>query len=56
MLEKMLEKMYEDENGYVYPVEDGYKVHWKNEKFKPDVDITFSKHWEAHYYLRSVNK
>ena len=56
MLEKMLEKMYENENGYVYPVEDGYKVHWKNEKLKPDVDITFSKHWEAHYYLRSVNK
>lgn len=52
----MSEKMYEDENGYVYPCEDGYRVHWENDKFKPDVDIKFSKHWEAYYYLRSVNK
>lgn len=51
-----IEKLYEDENGYVYLYEDGFKVHWKNEKFKPDVDIKFSKYWEAHYYLRSVNK
>lgn len=50
------EKLYEDKNGYVYPFEDGYKVHWKNKKLKPDVDIKFSKHWEAYYYLRSVSK
>lgn len=54
--DEKLEKLFEDENGYVYPVEDGYKVHWKNEKFKPDVDIKFSNHWEAHHYLRSVSR
>ena len=51
-----IEKLYEDKNGYVYPFEDGYNVRWKNEKLKPDVDIKFSKHWEAYYYLRSVFK
>lgn len=49
-----IEKLYEDKNGYIYQFEDGYKVHWKNEKLKPDVDIKFSKHWEAYYYLCSV--
>lgn len=48
------EKMYEDNNGYVYSFEDRYKVHWKNEKLKPDADIKLSKHWEAYYYLRSA--
>jgi len=51
-----VKKLYEDKNGYVYTFEDGYRVYWKNEKFKPDVDIKFSKHWEAYNYLRSVNK
>lgn len=52
----MYQKIYEDQNGYVYPCEDGYRVCWKNKKFKPDVDIKFSKYYEAYYYLRSVNK
>lgn len=51
-----VKKLYEDKNGYVYPFEDGYRVYWKNEKLKPDVDIKFSKYWEAYNYLRSVNK
>lgn len=51
-----MEKMFENENGYVYPYEDGYKVHWKKEELKPDVDIKFSNFNDAHFYLRSVRK
>ena len=47
--------MFEDENGYVYPVENGYKVYWKKEKLKPDSDITFTTFNEAYYYLHSVS-
>ena len=50
-----VEKLFEDENGYVYPYENGYKVFWKKEELKPDVDIKFSKLYEAHFYLRSVS-
>lgn len=51
-------KIYEDENGYIYPFEGKYKIFWKNEKFKlfkPEVDIKFTKFYEAYFYLRSVN-
>jgi hypothetical protein len=47
-------KLFEDKNGYVYPYQNGYKIHWENEKYKPKVDICFSKYWEAYYYLKSV--
>lgn len=50
-----MEKYFEDNNGYIYPYEDGYKVFWKNEKLKPKVDIKFSKLQDAYYYLRSVS-
>lgn len=48
-------RMFEDGNGYVYPVQSGYKVHWKNESLKPDIDITFRDFNKAHFYLRSVS-
>lgn len=51
-----IERIFEDENGYVYPYDDGYKVHWKKEELRPDVDIKFSKYNEAYFYLRSVSK
>lgn len=51
----MVKRMLEDENGYVYPIENGYKVYWKNEKFKPNIDITFTNFREAYFYLRSVS-
>lgn len=51
----MTERMFEDENGYVYPVENGYKIYWKKENLKPDIDITFTTFNEAHFYLRSVS-
>ena len=50
-----MEIFYENENGYVYPYEDGYKVFWKKEELKPDVDIKFSKLSEAYFYLCSVS-
>ncbi len=50
-----MEKLFEDENGYIYPSEDGYRVYWKKVKFIPDVDIKFSDFNEAHFYLRSVS-
>ena len=46
--------MFEDENGYVYPVEKGYKVYWKKEILKPNIDIIFTHFNEAYFYLRSV--
>jgi len=48
------EKIFEDENGYIYPYEGGFKICWKNKKLKPDIDIKFSRLNEAWYYLRSV--
>lgn len=48
------EIIFEDQNGYIYPSEDGYRVHWKKEELKPDVDIKISNYREAYYYLRSV--
>lgn len=51
----MTERMFEDENGYVYPVEYGYKVYWKKENLKPDIEIAFATFNEAYYYLRSVS-
>lgn len=51
----MTERMFEDENGYVYPIENGYKVYWKKEYLIPDVEITFATFNEAHCYLRSVS-
>lgn len=54
MENKVMKRIFEDENGYVYSSEDGYRVYWKKEELKPDVDIKFSKYWEAYYYLRSV--
>ena len=30
----MIERMFEDENGYVYPVENGYKVYCKKRKLE----------------------
>lgn len=53
-----IRKIYEDKNGYVYPCEGGYKIHWKNEKLKQlkqDENKKFSKHWEAYCHLRSVS-
>ena len=51
-----MEKLFENKNGYVYPYEDGYKVYWKKEELKPDVDIKFSNCNEAIFYLHSVDK
>ncbi len=50
-----MEKLFEDENGYVCPSEDGYKVFWKKAELKPEVDVIFSNYNEAHFYLRSIN-
>jgi hypothetical protein len=50
-----MEKLFEDENGYVYQSENGYRVHWKKEEFIPEVNIKFSDWQHAYYYLRSVN-
>ena len=52
---EIIERMFEDENGYVYPVENEYKVFWKKENLKPDVDITLTYRNEAYFYLRSVS-
>lgn len=49
-------RLYEDENGYVHPCGNGYRVHWKNKKLKPDVNIKFTKLHEACHYLKSVAK
>ena len=27
-----MEKLFENENGYVYPVENGFRVYWKKEE------------------------
>ena len=51
-----IEKLFENENGYIYPFENGYKVFWKKEEFKPDIDITFYNYNEACFYLRLVDK
>lgn len=51
----MTKRMFEDENGYVYPVKNGYKVYWKKENLKPDIDIKFTTFNEAYSYLRSVS-
>lgn len=49
-----MEKLFENENGYVYPVENGFRVYWKKEELKPNVDIKFTNFNEAWFYLNSV--
>lgn len=49
-----MEKLFENENGYVYPVENGFRVYWKKEELKPNVDIKFTNFNEAWFYLNSI--
>lgn len=55
LFNKIESKLFEDANGYIYRDGKGYRVFWKNEKYKPHIDLLFSYINEAYFYLRSVN-